>query len=88
MTLVSISKIDAARYAVLFHKNQLRIFSVTKGRKMLVQIPMKGGLYCVEHENHAGVAAAVVSEVVSIERLHRLMGHIAPEAAKALVDKG
>ena len=55
---------------------------------MLAQIPMKSGLYYVKHENHAGVAAAMVPEVVSIERLHRLMGHITPEAAKALVDKG
>jgi hypothetical protein len=59
-----------------------------KGRKMLVQILMKGGLYCVEHEKGVDVAAAVIPEVVSIEKLHRLMGHIAPKAAKALVEKG
>jgi hypothetical protein len=88
VTLVSIGKIDAAGYASLFHKNQLRIFSVMKGRKMLAQIPMKGGLYHVEHVKGVDVAAAVIPEVVSIEKLHRLMGHIASEAAKALVKKG
>ena len=31
---------------------------------------------------------AVIPKVVSIEKLHQLMGHIAPEAAKALVEKG
>jgi hypothetical protein len=59
-----------------------------KGRKMLAQIPMKGGLYRVEHVKGVDVSAAVISEVVFIEKLHRLMGHIAPEAAKALVEKG
>ena len=88
VTLVSIGKIDAAGYAMLFHKSQLWIFSVTKGRKMLAQIPLKGGLYCVEHEQDVDIAAVVIPEVVSIEKLHQLMGHIAPEAARALVKKG
>jgi hypothetical protein len=88
VTLVSIGKIDAAGYASLFHKNQLQIFSVMKGRKMLAQIPMKGRLYHVEHVKGVDVAAAVIPEVVSIEKLHRLMGHITPEATKALVEKG
>jgi hypothetical protein len=88
VTLVSIGKIDAAGYALLFHKNQLQIFSVMKERKMLAQIPMKGGLYHVEHLKGADVATAVIPEVVSIEKPHRLMGHIAPKAAKALVEKG
>ena len=34
------------------------------------------------------LAAAVDPEVVSIDKLHRLMRHIAPEAAKTLVEKG
>jgi hypothetical protein len=87
-TLVSIGKIDAAGYALLFYKNQLRIFSVMKGRKMLAQILIKGGLYHIEHRKGVDVAAAVIPEVVSIEKLHRLMCHIASEAAKALVEKG
>jgi hypothetical protein len=59
-----------------------------KGRKILAQILIKGGLYCVEHEKGADVLVAVIPEVVSIEKLHQLMGHIAPEATKALVEKG
>ena len=32
--------------------------------------------------------AAVALEVVTVKKLHWLIGHIAPEAAKALVTKG
>ena len=82
ITLVSISKIDAAGYAVLFHKSQLQIFSLMKEKKLLVKIQMRNGLYHVEHEKDVDVAAAVIPEVVFIEKLHQLMGHIAPEATK------
>jgi hypothetical protein len=61
VTLVSIGKIDVAGYASLFYKNQLRIFSVMKGRKMLAQIPMKGGLYCIEHVKGVDVASSSYS---------------------------
>ena len=46
------------------------------------------GLYRVEHQGDVDLSAAVDPEVVSIEKLHQLMGHIAPEAAKMLVEKG
>ena len=88
VTLVSIGKIDAAGYAALFHKSQLRIFSSMKERKLLVQIEIGNGLYRVKHEKDVELAAAVIPEVVTIEKLHSMMGHIAPEAAKALVEKG
>ena len=55
---------------------------------MLAEIPMVNGLYWVEHQGDVDLAAAVDPEVVSIEKLHWLMGHIAPEAAKSLVEKG
>ena len=42
---------------------------------------VQNGLYCVEHE-------AVDAEVVTIEKLHHLMGHISPDAVKVLVKKG
>ena len=88
VTLISISKIDVAGYAALFHKSQLRIFSSMKERKVLAQILIRNGLYRVEHEKDVDVAAAVIPEVISIEKLHRLMGHIAPEAARKMVEKG
>src|ERR1700678_4098222 len=89
VTLISIGKIDTAGCAALFHKNQLRIFSSMKEKKLLAQIEMKDGLYRVEHEKDVDlVAAAVIPEVVTIEKFHRIMGHIAPEAAKTLIKKG
>ena len=44
-------------------------------------------MYHVEHEAR-NVVAAVDAEVVTIERLHCLMGHILPDTAKMLVRKG
>ena len=49
---------------------------------------MVNGLYQVEHQGDVDLAAAVDPEVVSIEKLHQLMGHIAPEAAEMLLEKG
>ena len=69
VTLISIGKIDTAGYVALFHKNQLQIFYVMKGRRVLAQIPIKNGLYCVEHENEVDIAAVVVPEVVTVEKL-------------------
>ena len=55
---------------------------------MLVQIPMKNGLYCVKHDGDVDIVAVATPVVMTIEKLHLVMGHIAPEAAKALVNKG
>lgn len=57
---------------------------------MIGKIEVKGGLYRIlnsrpriENEEFAGKV-----EVLTIDELHRRMGHIAPEAAKQLVMKG
>ena len=86
LMLISIGKIDIAGFASLFHKGNLTIFSCGKEKKKLVTIPLKNGLYCVEHEEE--VATVVKEELVTIKKLHHLMGHISLEAAKALVQKG
>jgi hypothetical protein len=85
LTLISIGKIDTAGFASLFHKGSLQVFSYGKKRKKLAEIPLRNGLYRIEHK--AEIAAVVNEEVVTIEKLHRLMGHISPEAAKTLVQK-
>ena len=87
ITLISISKIDAAGFASLFYKGSLKIFSFIDGKRCLAEIAVQNGLYRVEHEPR-DVAAATDAEVVTIEKLHRLMGHISPDAAQALVKKG
>jgi hypothetical protein len=86
LTLISIGKIDIAGFASLFHKGNLTVFTCGKKKKKLATIPLKNGLYRLEHE--AEMAAVVREELVTIERLHKLMGHISLEAAKALVQKG
>jgi hypothetical protein len=45
-------------------------------------------LYQVKHQRDVDLAAVVNPKVVTIKKLHQLMGHIAPEAAKAHVEKG
>ena len=55
---------------------------------MLAQILMKNGLYCVKHDRDVDIAVVATPVVMTIEKLHCVMGHITPEAAKALVNKG
>ena len=87
ITLISTSKIDAAGFASLFYQGFLKIFSFDDGKKCLVEVAVQNGLYRVEHEA-TDVVAAVDAEVVTIEKLHHLMGHISPDAVKVLVKKG
>jgi hypothetical protein len=87
ITLLSISKIDVAGFASLFYKGFLKIFSFVDGKRCLAEVAVQNGLYRVEHKA-SNVVAAVDAEVVTIERLHRLMGHILPDAAKMSVKKG
>ena len=86
LTLILIGKIDVAGFVSLFHKGNLTILSCGKEKKKLAKIPLKNGLYRVEHEEE--VAAVIKEELVIIGKLHHLMGHISPEVAKALVQKG
>jgi hypothetical protein len=84
LTLISISKITDANYATLFRGEVCRIFD--KGKKLVGEVPKRNGLYRVEHSvGRGGETAGMVKETVSIEELHRRMGHIAPEAAKRMV---
>ena len=87
ITLTSISKIDAAGFVSLFYKGSLKIFLFVDGKRCLADVAVQNGLYRVEHELR-DVVAAVDAEVVTIEKLHHLMGHILPDAARELVKKG
>ena len=44
LTLISIGKVNLARFVSLFHKGNLTIFSGGK-KKKLVSVPLKNGLY-------------------------------------------
>lgn len=87
VTLVSISRITKAGSNVLFTGDTCKIFD--KDRKIVGKIKVDGGLYRVyqgrrpDSEEFAGKAR----EVLSIDELHRRMGHVSHSAARALVQK-
>ena len=87
LTLVSIGKITAAGYKVIFQGLSCKIFD--QKDKVIDQIMVKNGLYCVNHEAFINmVIAGEAWEVITLEDLHRRMGHIAPEAVKHMVSSG
>ena len=61
--------------------------AIGKGDRCLADVAVQNRLYHVEHELR-DVAAAADAEVVTIEKLHCLMGHILPDAARELIKKG
>jgi transposase InsO family protein len=86
LTLVSISRIAAAGFTTIFRQDSAKIFGPRKSQ--LGCIKVQGGLYRVEHGRFHDTAASASTGVVTIEELHRLMGHISPEVARAMVKKG
>jgi hypothetical protein len=84
VTLVSISKVAGSGCTAVFHGDSCKILNQKK--KLLGSITVRNGLYRVEHEPEFGMAA--VPEKVTVDELHRRMGHIAPEAARRLVKAG
>ena len=87
VTLVSISRIAAAGSTVVFSGDNCRIFNSAK--TLIGKIEMSQGLYRVysAHDEPAGYAGRV-KELLTIDELHRRLGHVAHEAAKKLVDDG
>jgi hypothetical protein len=87
-TLVSIGRIVAAKHTVVFRGTTLQILD--PAGKVVGEIPKSGGLYTVNHGpyNKDGVALAARSVSVSIDSLHRKMGHISYEAVRNLVRQG
>jgi hypothetical protein len=85
LTLVSISKIDDAGYAILFRNKKCKIFTLTK--KLIGSIPVYRGVYLVTHRSATESATSAV-ETVTLDELHRRLGHIAPEAVKKMVKEG
>ena len=87
VTLVSISWIAAAGSMVVFASDACQIYD--KDREIIGRIKVKGGLYRVYatrpfEEEYAGKT----KEVLSLDELHRRLGHVAHERAKLLVRKG
>ena len=87
LTLVSIGKLTTAGYKVLFRGSTCKIFD-SKDR-VIGQVNMKNRLYRVDHDVMINVGiAGEAREVLTVEELHRRMGHIALEAAKKMVSSG
>ena len=85
LTLVLISKLADAG----FHSHFMSCCKIFEARdKVIGDIPQRNGLYWVDHsierEREIGGMAA---KIVSIEELHRRIGHILPEAMRCLVDR-
>jgi hypothetical protein len=87
VTLVSISRIAAAGSIVVFAGDTCRIYD--KERKIIGKIRVKGGLYRVYATRPIeGEYAGKVKEVLTIDELHRRLGHVSHERARLLVKKG
>jgi hypothetical protein len=87
VTLVSISCVAKAGCTVVFSGEFCRIFNTNEER--IGQIRERRGLYrvyMVHSGEEAGVAGA--KEAVSIDELHRRLGHVSHERVKLLIAKG
>lgn len=81
--LISVSRITAAGYGVVFHNNSCHIYNTTK--EVIGEVKASGGLYRVYHPTDY---AAKVAEVLALGELHCHLGHISFDAAWDLVRKG
>ena len=87
LTLVSVGKITAAGYKVNFRGLTCRIYDSKD--KVIGQINARNGLYRVDHEVSVNIAmAGEAREILTVEELHRRMGHVAPETIKQMVSNG
>ena len=70
LTLVSVGKITAAGYQVIFEGTTCKIHDSNK--KVIGQIIARNGLYHVDHEVAVNIAmAGEVREVLTLEELHK-----------------
>lgn len=90
ITLVSISRIAGAGSTVVFTGNVCRIYS--KDRDIIGEIKVRGGLYRVLTKGTKAYAYTANldnnDKPLSIDELHRRLGHVSHDRAKLLVDKG
>ena len=85
-TLISISKIAAAKHTIIFRHLILEIYNMAN--KQIDEIHCSNGLYSINHRPCDEDGKALTAVSISVDSLHRRMGHIAPEAARDLIQKG
>jgi GAG-pre-integrase domain len=83
--LISLMRCDAAGYSVLF-KDQKCLIRDKQGT-LLGQVLLSNGLYKVEHESTAA-ATSTARKILTLDELHRRMGHISPQVTRKLVRDG
>jgi len=82
LTIISVSRVTAAGFAVLFRANFCRIFDLKHKRIGHVHVT-SNGLYRVDHDEV--VSSASTKTKLTLLELHQRMGHIAPDAVRKLV---
>ena len=87
-TLIAISKLDKAKYKVVFHKSTCTIIN-PKG-KTITTIPHSEGLYRISSAKSAKNRghAATASGKMSISEAHRKLGHISYGVITHAISKG
>ncbi|KAF9526825.1 hypothetical protein CPB83DRAFT_735063, partial [Crepidotus variabilis] len=84
LTIISISRIAAAGHAAIFRSRFCHIYD-PKDRH-IGEVPVTTNrLYCVDCEE---MIASVSTTGITVDDLHRCMGHIAHDAARKLVKDG
>ena len=84
-TLISIGKLDEKGFSATFSGGKCTIHGPDGG--CVGKVPKSSkGLYKVQHMR--GDEANSAQEILTLDMLHRRLGHISPQAAKKLVDKG
>jgi len=74
LTLVSISHLTAAGYAVLFHENSYKIYD--RKKKQLTKIPVSKGLYCMKAPRAPFAGLANTKELLSMQEIHMRLAHM------------
>jgi len=85
ITIISISRIASAGYAILFHTNFCQIFN--SKQCCIGHVPVtSNGLYHVDHGEVASTAS--MRKRLTLKQLYCPMCHIAPDAVQRLVKEG
>jgi Zinc knuckle len=84
-TLISIGKLDEKGFSVTFSGGKCTIHG-PDGRCVGEVPKSEKGLYKVQHEK--GKEANIAKETLTLDMLHWCLGHIFPQAAKKLINKG
>lgn len=84
-TLVSVGRLDEMGFSLTFGGGKC-VICAPDGSKIREIPKSERGLYRATHEGEDTAAAAV--EELTLDQLHRRLGHISPATARRLVEKG